>query len=288
MKINPYLGVIIALTFGAFNGVLTKWLKLDPTIITFFRLGTPALVLFLFLRFYKKTKIFRKGHKLMLLASAFNAARMFLYFLAFTYTSIANAIIILYTWPIFSSIFSIIFIKEKTKWKEWLLISLAFLGVIIMIGSQELSFSNTDLIGMLIMLVSAAMYAITVVIFKKGSKEYNQTETIFYQNILGAIIFLPFIFIKSEGLTITKSLLAIGQYGLLVGIGSFILIFTALKKLKVVHFSLINYWEVIAGVIFGIIFLKEAVTLNMILGGLIIISSGVGLIFYKKMNKQPI
>lgn len=282
MKINPYLGVIIALTFGAFNGVLTKWLELDPTIITFFRMGTPALVLFLFLKLYKKTKIFRQGYQLMLLASIFNAGRMFLYFLSFTYTSVANAVIMLYTWPIFSSIFSIVFLKEKAKLKEWLLIMVAFLGVVLMVGGQELNFSNLDLVGMLIMMISAAMYAITVVIFKKRSQEYNQTETIFYQNILGALIFLPFIFIKFEGLTITKSLLAIGHYGLLVGIGSFILIFTALKKLKVIHFSLINYWEVIAGVILGIIFLGEVLTLNMLLGGLIIISSGIGLIFYKK------
>ncbi|MBU1074732.1 DMT family transporter, partial [Patescibacteria group bacterium] len=258
--------------------------ELEPETITFFRLAVPAFVLFFFIKFYKKKKILRGNFKLMLVASAFNASRMFLYFLAFSYTSVANGVIMLYTWPIFSSIFGVIFIKEKAKLKEWLLISLAFFGVIVMMSNQELAFSNSDLVGMLAMLASAALYAMTVIIFKKGLDEYSPTETIFYQSILGAVIFLPFIFFNNEGLTISKSLLAIGHYGLLVGILVFVLLFRALKKLKVIRFSLISYWEVVAGIIFGVILLGDRITLNMVFGGLMIISAGWGLAIYKQKN----
>ncbi|MBU1952572.1 DMT family transporter [Patescibacteria group bacterium] len=284
MKSNPYFGMIIALTIGAFNGVLLKLLELEPEVITFFRLAVPAFVLFFFIKFYKKKKILRGNFKLMLVASAFNASRMFLYFLAFSYTSVANGIIMLYTWPIFSSIFGVIFIKEKAKLKEWLLISLAFFGVIVIMSNQELSFSNTDLVGMLIMIASAALFAVTVVIFKKKLDEYSPTETIFYQSILGAVIFFPFIFFSNEGLTLGKSLLAIGHYGFLVGILGFVLLFRALKKLKVIQYSLIGYWEVIAGVLFGIVLLGDDITLNMVFGGLMIISAGWGLVIYKQNN----
>ncbi|MBU2235974.1 DMT family transporter [Patescibacteria group bacterium] len=284
MKSNPYFGMIIALTIGAFNGVLLKWLELEPEVITFFRLAVPAFVLFFFIKFYKKKKILRGNFKLMLVASAFNASRMFLYFLAFSYTSVANGIIMLYTWPIFSSIFGVIFIKEKAKLKEWLLISLAFFGVIVMMSNQELSFSNNDLVGMLIMIASAALFAVTVVIFKKKLDEYSPTETIFYQSILGAVIFFPFIFFSNEGLTLGKSLLAIGHYGFMVGILGFVLLFRALKKLKVIQYSLIGYWEVIAGVLFGIVLLGDDITLNMVFGGLMIISAGWGLAIYKQKN----
>ncbi|MBU0612566.1 DMT family transporter, partial [Patescibacteria group bacterium] len=199
-------------------------------------------------------------------------------------TSVANGIIMLYTWPIFSSIFGVIFIKEKAKLKEWLLISLAFFGVIVIMSNQELSFSNTDLVGMLIMIASAALFAVTVVIFKKKLDEYSPTETIFYQSILGAVIFFPFIFFSNEGLTLGKSLLAIGHYGFLVGILGFVLLFRALKKLKVIQYSLIGYWEVIAGVLFGIVLLGDDITLNMVFGGLMIISAGWGLVIYKQNN----
>ena len=49
----------------------------------------------------------------MLIASSINAARMFLYFIGFTYASIANAVIVLYTWPIFATLLGLMFLKEK-------------------------------------------------------------------------------------------------------------------------------------------------------------------------------
>lgn len=284
MKINPYLGVMIAVSFGAFNGVLVKWLGLEATLITFFRVAIPALVLFLFLKFYKKIKLFKPGYKLMLTGSLLNAIRIFLYFLAFSYTTVSNGVIMLYTWPIFSSIFGSIFLKEKNRLLEWLLIIFAFLGVGVMMSNQNVSLENKDLIGMLIMLGSAAVWGLTLIIFKKRSDEYSPTESIFWQNLLGAFLFLPFIFIHGSSLTLEKSLVAITHYGFLVGILAFILIFTALKKLKVLHFSLTSYWEVIAGVLFGVIFLGDILTFNMAVGGLMIILAGIGLITHK--NKQ--
>ena len=287
MKLNPYLSIIIAVSFGAFNGVLVKWLDLPSTVITFFRLAVPAVLLFLFVKLYQKRKIFRGNYKLMLSASVLNALRMFLYFLAFSYTTVANGVIMLYTWPIFGSIFGVLLLKEKNKLKEWLLISLAFLGVVTMMAGQELSFSNKDLLGMAIMLTSAAIYSITVIIFKKESNEYSPVETIFYQSIVGAVLFSPFIIFHKEVLTLANSLISMAHFGLLVGIGSFVLIFSALKKLKMLHFSLTNYWEVVAGVLYGIIILAERPTWNMAVGGSMIVLAGILLIYRTRSADSP-
>lgn len=273
MKLNPYLAIILGATIGASSGVFIKLLDLPATTITFFRMFIPAAVLLVYL-LYKKTRLFRGNYPLMMLASGLNAARMFLFFIAFLYTTIGNAVIILYTWPVFAVIFSAIFLKEKVSWRTAMLIALAFAGIVIMYSGKEISFGNQDFIGMAAMLVSAIIFSITAVIFKKELVNYGKTETIFYQNLLGAIVFLPFLFINRPLPTPIQATVA-SVYGFLIGIVAFILFFYALKKLKMSHYSLFTYWEVPAALVFSAIFFREAITLDMVLGGGLILTAGI-------------
>ncbi|MFH1275521.1 MAG: DMT family transporter [Candidatus Woesearchaeota archaeon] len=272
MKLNPYLAVIIAATLGATGGVFAKLLNLPSTSITFFRVIVPTLILIGYFSF-KKINPFHGNYKLMFLSSGLNAIRMFLYFVAYLYTSIGNAVILLFTWPIFATIFGIIFLKEKVSLRTACLIGLAFVGIILMYINKEFSFGDKDFIGMAAMLISAILYSLTAIIFKKEIQNYSKTETIFYQNLIGAIVFLPFIFINPLP-SLNQTMMA-SFYGFLVGIGAFTLFFFALKKLKMSHYSLFGYWEVIAALIFSFIFFNEVITWNVLFGGSLIIISGL-------------
>ena len=273
MKLSPYLAIILAATIGGSSGVFIKFLNLPSTSIAFFRVFIPVVILLGYLR-WKKTKLFQGDYKIMLVASGLNAARMFLYIFAFLYTSIGNAVIILFTWPIFATIFSTIFLKEKVTKRTSLLIGGAFLGIIIAFADKEISFGDKDFIGMGSMLLSAIIFAFTMIVFKKGLKSYTKTETIFYQNLVGVIIFLPFIFFNGPFPTLVQTSV-VSVYGFLAGIVAFLLFFFALKKVKMSHYSLFTYWEVLAASIFGIIFFKELITPNVILGGGLIIIAGL-------------
>ncbi|MFO7977682.1 MAG: DMT family transporter, partial [Bacteroidales bacterium] len=195
VKLNPYLAIVMASTIGGSSGVFIKLLGLPSTSITFFRMFIPVAVLLIYFA-WKRKPLFRGNYGIMLVASGLNAARMFLFFVAFLYTTIGNAVIILYTWPIFAVLFSALFLKEKITLRTVLLIGMAFLGIVIMYINKEISFGNQDFVGMAAMLLSAIIFSMTAVIFKHKLKDYGKTETIFYQNLLGAIIFTPFIFIN--------------------------------------------------------------------------------------------
>ncbi|NQU78887.1 EamA family transporter [Candidatus Woesearchaeota archaeon] len=283
MKLNPYLAIIFAATIGGSSGVFIKLLHLPSTSLTFFRVFIPVMILLAYLS-WKKVKLFQGNYKIMLVASGLNAGRIFLFFVAYLYTSIGNAVILLFTWPIFATIFGAIYLKEKVSKRTSLLIALAFIGIILMYSNKELSFGSKDFIGMGAMLLSAIIFSLTMTIFKKELKNYKKTETIFYQNLIGAIIFLPFIFINKPLPTITQTSVGV-IYAFLMGIVVYLLFFFALKKLKMSHYSLFTYWEVPAALIFSVIFFKEVITSNMIAGGALIILAGLLLI--KKKPAVP-
>jgi drug/metabolite transporter (DMT)-like permease len=272
MKLNPYLAVIFAATIGGSGGVFIKLLNLPPTTFTFFRMAVPVVFLLFYFQ-HKKVQLFRGNYRWLMVASGLNAIRMVFFFMGYLYTTIGNAVIILFTWPIFATLFSAIFLKEKVSLRTAFLIGLAFTGIIIMYINNEVSLDNSDFIGMGAMLLSAILFSVTAVIFKKELVNYSKTETIFYQNIIGAVVFMPFIFINTLPTLIEASVVSL--YSFLLGIVAFLLFFYALGKLKLSHYSLFTYWEVVAALIFGVIFFAEPITLNMVIGGGCILASGI-------------
>ena len=269
MALNPYLEAILAGILWGLSGIFVKYLDLPPTTVTFFRLAVPSLILLLFL-LIKKIKLFHGNNKLILLASTLNAGRVYLYTVGFTFASIGNAIIILYTWPIFTTIFSILFLKEKVPKRTFFLLFIAMVGTALIYLNKEFSFSDQNFIGMTAILLSAVIYALTVIIFKKESEKYSKYETIFYQNLIGSIIFIPFIFLNKPLPTLSQTSIGI-VYGALIGLVGFVFFFSALKKLKASTVSFLSYTEVVSAIILAIIFFKEALTWNMVVGGLLII-----------------
>ncbi len=281
MGLNPYLAVIIAATIGGFNGVIVKWANLGPIETTFIRLAVPTILLFIYLK-SKNTKIIKGNWQLMFLASFFNTIRLILYYLAFLYTSVGNAIIILFSWPIFAAIWNIIWLKQKRDKKSIALILVAFVGIIFMYINKDISFSNKDYLGMIVMLGSAIVYSFVVTAFKKESNYYTEAENIFYQNVVGAILIIPvLIFTGMKTLSIAPVTVTILYQGIITGVLAFLLFFYGLKRLKMNHYSLFSYWEVPASIIAAIIFLGEKLTWNMTIGGLLIVASGLGLLISK-------
>ncbi len=283
MRLDPYLAVIFGATLGASGGVFAKILGLPSTSLSFFRLFVPVVILFFYL-LWKKVKLFRGNFGIMLVASALNAVRIFLYFFAFLNTSLANGIIILFTWPIFGALFGAVFLKEKLRLRTCSLIGLAFVGIIVMYLNKDIRFGSSDFIGICAMLLSAMIFAFTAVIFKKNLEYYSRSESIFYQNLVGAVLFLPFMFINQPFPSFFQISIA-SLYAFLVGIVGFGLFFYALHKLDMSHYSLFAYWEVVAAIIFGIVLFGEVIAWNIVVGGSLIVVSG--LLLRKKKVEVP-
>ncbi len=271
--VNPYMEMLLATIIWSTSGAFVKLLRLPATSLSFFRLATPTLILAIFF-LVKRSTPFRKNPKFMILASSLNAVRMFFYFVAYNLTSIGNAVIMLFTWPAFAVIFGRIFLKERLPLKRILLLIFSFAGIILVYLNKPLTFGNKDFLGMSAMVLSAVVYSLTVIIYKKESKNYSNLETVFWQNLVGAFVFLPFLFINKPWPTLFQ--VGLGSvFGIIIGIAGFGLFFAALKKLSTFSASILAYLEAVFAVIIGVIFFKEILAWNVVIGGVVIIISSI-------------
>jgi drug/metabolite transporter (DMT)-like permease len=271
MKANPFLEVILAVMIMGSSGVFIKWMQLPPLTLSFFRLAVPASLLFIYFSM-KGVNLFRYPIKLMLTGSVLNALRIFLFITAFSLTSISNAVIILYSWPVFATIFSMLFLKEEVPRRNLLLLILPIIGILLLFIKQPFSTENDDFVGMTAMLFSGIVYSLTIIIFKKESHKYNGFEVTFFQNLAGAFIFLPFFLLHDFDYTAYQWSMGI-FYSFLIGIIAFGLFFSALGKIKASTVSFMTYLEVLVAISYGILLFDEKLSWNVILGGSLIIIS---------------
>lgn len=269
---SPYLPVILGATLAGANGSFVKFINFSIPDITFFRFAVPTIfTLLVFL--YQKEKIYTGNERQLIKASIINAVRIPFYFIAFLYTTVSNAIIMIFTWPIFAAIFEVVLLKKKRNTRDIILILLAFFGVTLMFIGKEFSFENKDFLGMLAGTICGALYALSMIIFKTESREHSRTKLIFYQNVIGALIFFIILFFDAQLPTIQE--IGIGTLlGLYIGVLVFYLFFTSLKQIRVTEYSLFAYLEVPSAVIFSMIIFHEQITWNMALGGTFILLSG--------------
>jgi len=269
--INPYLEVVLAAILWGSSGVFVKYLALPPTTISFFRLAVPTLLIALFLR-GQGLSIRRTGGEYMLLASLLNAIRIFFYFVGFTYASVGNAVIMLYTWPIFASLLSVLVLKETISRRNVGLLLLAFGGILLIYLQKPFTLRDDDFLGMSAMLVSAFVYSLTVLVFKRQSGNYAPFETVYFQNLIGSIFFLPFLWINQPFPSIPQFGIAV-LYAFLVGLVGFALFFSALRTIPTAIASMLAYTEVIAAVVLAVLLLDETLTWNMWAGGACVIGA---------------
>ncbi len=253
------LAVITATALGASSGLYIKSLSFSSLALAGFRMSVPFLV-FLPSMIRKRTFLGPpRMRKRVIAASALNALRMLLYILAYKMTSIANAVVLLYLWPLFALVLDAVHKKEKLKIREVLLILLAISGVILLNLQKGFSFAGSTMIGNLCMFLSALSFSFTALIFKEALKDHNEGEVVYFQNGLGALVFLPFMILES--IHSSPAEIALGVlYAFTVGVLAWVLFFLALKGLSVFQYGALTYIEVFFGVLFGMLFLDEGMT----------------------------
>lgn len=271
--------ILLATIIWWSTGVFVKSLHLPATTIVVFRLGIPLLCVTMYL-LYTQKGFGLYGNRLAWKFSTGNAIRMLLYYIGFNLTTVANAVIGLYTRPLFAAIIE--YYRTKKITPIVLLCTLLWLGwVIVTCLDKSFWTQPLQMIWFFAITISAVISALQRFQQKDLMIHADNIQMVFYQSLVGAIFFLPFLFINKPMPTIQQSGIAV-IFSLLIGIAGFYLYFSWLRKVSIAYMSVLSYFEVISAIIFAYFIIHEVPSGYTLIGGTIIIVSILIMSLHKK------
>lgn len=277
--------------FWAFSFI---WFKIAnetfrPITIVFLRLVLSIILLSAYLGIKKKfVKIKKEDRKLFLLLALFEP---FFYFLGesygLTYVSATVGSVLISTIPVIATIGAWIIFKERLKVINYIGIIVSFTGILIFILNKEgsLTFNMKGLSLLMLAVFSAAGYNLTLSTLV-GS--YSPVFIVNVQNTIGAILFLPVFLFSDFSHFITtpfsfNSLVPIIELSIFASCGAFILFAFSVRNMGVTKANVFTNFIPIFTAFFSFLILGDRLTLQNIVGMIIVIS---GLIM-SQLNGRP-
>jgi len=249
MKAAPILALLGGAALGASSGLYIKGLAFSSMAMTALRMMMPlVLVLPSALRhglLFGKPGLRGK----LFLASTLNAVRLYLYVLSYKLTSMGNAVVLLYLWPIFTLFLEHLRHREHIRTSQLSMLLLSLFGVILM-NIQKGSLSQER---------SARKYLHDCFSLHLCMDKYHVQRCVehhergsiqlYFQNVIGAACLLPFLIVEIPKAPFSH--LGIGVcYGVAVGFLGFWLFFYSMKRLPLFQYSALSYSEVPFAVLF--------------------------------------
>ncbi len=270
-----------ALIWGSM-GVLIRLLKLGPIVIVFWRSLFAAAALFLFMMATRRMRrlIVRRHRPLILLTGVLLLFSMVFFVKAVELTTIANAILVVYTAPVIIALLAPVVVGEPFEWRTLLALALAIAGIALIVAPQGLALGSRHALGIAYAFITAVSYALLVLAGKRIVCEISARVLAFYETGVAALILVPFVVGQPLPPTaVSWGLLAV--FGVVHTALAGMLYLHGLRSVKAAEAGILGYLEPLSGTVYALVFLGEALTAGVIAGGLLIIAAGLIVIGYR-------
>mgnify|MGYP006157801879 FL=1 len=269
-----------SICFGTMNA-LVKWTSVnaDVWMIIFIRSLVIALAVIIFTRF-RGTSLKMNDPKKMFLRCLVGLIAMILYFSALSLIPIGQAVTLQYTAPLFVALLSGSLIREKVSTSVLISLVTAFIGIILIVSPDLDSIDPNALLAL-----GSGLFAGLAYIFVRDLRKTDSPSTVVFWfaafSVVGSVIQAA-----PELTNLTWEMLA-ALVGIGVGAGGGqVGITMAYHQANAAWVSAFSYLTVIIATIYGIILFDEVLSTKIIIGGLLIIGSGVALIFFTPSTNE--
>ncbi len=204
-------------------------------------------------------------------------------FFALTQLPLAEAITISYATPLLIVIFSAVFYQEQVRLYRWSAVLVGLVGVIVIIWPRLTVFSGgiADMsgatLGAISALVAACFAATAMVLVRKLVETERSATIVLYFSVTSAVLglaTLPFGWVMPTP----------EQFALLIGAGIFggigqILLTESYRHADMSVVAPFEYASLILSVLIGYVVFQDVPTIEMLIGGAIVIGSGLFIIY---------
>ncbi len=264
------LGVLLLSMVGLFG----KWIRLPATIIILGRVLFAAIALFTILKLSKQKLDLKSKRELgyLIIMGICFGIHMVAFFESVQVSTVAIAMITIYTYPLFITFLEPLITKEKLRKRDLVLALIVFLGVILLVPNFEIK--NDVFQGVLWGLLAAFTFSVATVMNRKYVQSYSSSLIMFYECTISFIILVPFLFIEQF---VIKSidLFLVMLLGVVFTAGAYTLFVNGMKYIKAQKAALMATIEPVYSIIFAAIFLSEIPELRTLIGAALILSVAV-------------
>ena len=196
-----------------------------------------------------------------------------LLFEAYKYTTVAISTLSYYFAPVIVTLVCPVLFKEKMTGKQILCFVMSTLGLALVVGITDLGKGGDDAIGVAFGLGAALLYA-TVILLNKFITGVSGIHRTFLQFLAAILVLIPYV--TFTGGCHLGSLDTLGWICLLIvglvhtGI-TYCLYFSSLRDLPGQEAAILSYVDPLVAVVIGVLVLKEPLSWQQLLGGLLIL-----------------
>ncbi len=270
---KPIIGAVMMISTAVFFSVMALFVRLASEtvpvgMIVFTRyVISTALIGLLFL--VGNIRIRPVNRRLILYRSLTASLGGVFYFFAVSSITIAEAVILKYTFPLFAVTIAAILYREKTDRLVHLLLVLSIIGVVVMMNSSSFNPQFGYIWGIL-----NGLFAGAAVAFVRKLRITDDSSTImFFTSLMGIIVSTPFL-VGGIVLPDAAGLLYILCASVFGFLAQFSVVY-GIKYIKTGSACVIMMVEVVLSSILGFIVFGHALSPSKIIGGSLIIIGGI-------------
>ena len=229
------------------------------------------MVLMVIIYFFMSKKInLTKNFSIQIMRSLCLVSTTFMTYLAVKYNDLINFYIIFFSTPLFVSIFSYFFLKEKLSKFSILLIILSFITIIFALQPNK-SFLT---IYIFLPLFTSIFFALYQLFTKIVSKDKEPFVALFYTGILGTIIFSFIVFFNWQSINNINVWLILFFLGLIGYLSHFIFAYV-LQSLDLSFITNFQYSQLVWASLINVYFFNDPINSSKIVGIILIILFGI-------------
>lgn len=295
-NLKVYAAIVLSMACFALSFVWFKVANVSygPISIVLFRLLISSLLLFPIVKLSKRLIIpSRKDFKYILLLTFFEP---FLYFMGesygLQYLSSTVAAVIIATIPLATPFAAYFFYKERITGRNILGILVSLIGVVLVIYELGTGLAASP-IGVLLQFSAVFSAVAYTVVVQKISTRMNNLSIIFFQNLIGAIYFLPFwlIFERKRFMQTPfdqDAFISIIYLAIFASTLAFVFFTFSVRKIGITKANMFTNTIPVFTAVFAWIILGDVLNLQKILGIIIVVSGlFIAQIKIKKRNTGP-
>jgi drug/metabolite transporter (DMT)-like permease len=249
--------------------------ELHPSEIVFVRFFvTFIFISLLYLFGFRKFKIMNK--KLLIPRGIFGGIATILYYASFAYIPVGRATLLTYTYPVFATVFAHFLLKERINKKTVLALITAIIGLIVISGFDVNKFLLGDILGIL----SGVSAGFSVTFIRKLRETESSWMILYSLGFFGSVMIAPMAITNFKFPSVNMWIILL-VVGVLAIVGQIAMTY-AYKFCRTSTGSIISLATVVLANLWGFLFLKDVLSLNFIIGGIMVLGSTVYMLEFKK------